>query len=159
LGGLPGSTSSIAYGINNSGQIVGTSVFDGFDVATEWSGGGVIDLGSLPGSLGSVALSISNTGQIVGYSQFDPYGPTAPGLTIATEWSGGTGGSIVNLGGLTGSNSSVAYGINDSGQAVGNSVYSPPPTPEPSTWAMMLVGFAGLGYAGYRRTRELRAAV
>lgn len=26
--------------------------------------------------------------------------------------------------------------------------------PEPSTWAMMLLGFAGLGYAGYRRTRN-----
>ena len=26
--------------------------------------------------------------------------------------------------------------------------------PEPSTWAMMLVGFAGLGYAGYRRASE-----
>ena len=23
--------------------------------------------------------------------------------------------------------------------------------PEPSTWAMMLIGFAGLSYAGYRR--------
>ena len=23
--------------------------------------------------------------------------------------------------------------------------------PEPSTWAMMLLGFAGLGYAGFRR--------
>ena len=30
--------------------------------------------------------------------------------------------------------------------------------PEPSTWAMMLLGFAGLGYACYRRTREPRAA-
>ena len=26
--------------------------------------------------------------------------------------------------------------------------------PEPSTWAMMLVGFAGLGFAGYRWTRK-----
>jgi phospholipase/lecithinase/hemolysin len=29
--------------------------------------------------------------------------------------------------------------------------------PEPSTWAMMLLGFAGLGYAGYRRARAGRA--
>jgi hypothetical protein len=26
------------------------------------------------------------------------------------------------------------------------------PVPEPSTWAMMLFGFGGLGFAGYRRT-------
>ena len=28
------------------------------------------------------------------------------------------------------------------------------PIPEPSTWAMMLLGFAGLGYAGYRASRR-----
>jgi hypothetical protein len=26
--------------------------------------------------------------------------------------------------------------------------------PEPSSWAMMLIGFAGLGFAGYRRAKE-----
>ena len=31
--------------------------------------------------------------------------------------------------------------------------------PEPSTWAMMLIGFAGLAYAGYRRTRSDRATL
>jgi hypothetical protein len=32
--------------------------------------------------------------------------------------------------------------------------------PEPSTWAIMLLGFAGLGFVGYRQTRraKLRAA-
>ena len=35
-------------------------------------------------------------------------------------------------------------------------LYSPT-VPELSTWAMMLLGFAGLGYAGYRRAREPRA--
>jgi hypothetical protein len=30
--------------------------------------------------------------------------------------------------------------------------------PEPSTWAMMLIGFAGLGYAGYRAQRKSTAA-
>ncbi len=28
-----------------------------------------------------------------------------------------------------------------------------PPVPEPSTWAMMILGFAGLGYAGWRSRR------
>ena len=31
--------------------------------------------------------------------------------------------------------------------------------PEPSTWAMMLMGFAGLGWAGYRRTKTTGAAL
>jgi hypothetical protein len=31
-------------------------------------------------------------------------------------------------------------------------------TPEPSTWAMMLLGFAGLGFAAQRRARKARAA-
>ncbi len=29
--------------------------------------------------------------------------------------------------------------------------------PEPTTWAMMLLGFAGLGYAGYRKARRATA--
>jgi hypothetical protein len=34
-----------------------------------------------------------------------------------------------------------------------------PGVPEPSTWAMMLLGFAGLGFAGYRRARAGHAAL
>jgi hypothetical protein len=60
---------------------------------------------------------------------------------------------------------------------VGTDIVGPPPTgggaaptfnaafsvsgaviPEPSTWAMMLLGFAGLGYAGWRQTRQGRPA-
>jgi PEP-CTERM motif len=32
------------------------------------------------------------------------------------------------------------------------------PVPEPSTWTMMLVGLAGLGYAGYRKARQTAVA-
>ena len=32
-----------------------------------------------------------------------------------------------------------------------------PGTPEASTWAMMLLGFAGLGFAGYRKARAVKA--
>jgi PEP-CTERM motif len=30
--------------------------------------------------------------------------------------------------------------------------------PEPSTWAMMLLGFAGLGYAGFRKARSMTSS-
>jgi cholinesterase len=48
-------------------------------------------------------------------------------------------------------------------QIVGNELYNevlglPSPVPEPSTWAMMLLGFVGLGFAGYRGAKK-RAAV
>jgi hypothetical protein len=31
--------------------------------------------------------------------------------------------------------------------------------PEPSTWGMMLLGFVGLGYAGFRKARSARSIV
>jgi hypothetical protein len=40
------------------------------------------------------------------------------------------------------------------------SISAPPSvvgTPEPATWAMMLLGFAGLGFAGYRASRKTPA--
>ena len=39
--------------------------------------------------------------------------------------------------------------------------FAPPPSaaiPEPTTWATLIVGFAGLGYAGWRRARGAAAA-
>ena len=36
--------------------------------------------------------------------------------------------------------------------------YSVSSVPEPSTWAMMILGFAGLGFLGYRQTVRARAA-
>ena len=72
-------------------------------------------------------------------------------VEYATEWSHG---QVIDLGALPGFTESQALGINDAGQVVGLS-FGPAPIPEPSTWAMMLVGFAGLGYAGYRRARQL----
>jgi PEP-CTERM motif len=40
---------------------------------------------------------------------------------------------------------------------VGGTVTTTTAIPEPSTWAMMLLGFAGLGYAGFRKARSVRS--
>jgi hypothetical protein len=60
-----------------------------------------------------------------------------------------------------GSTAVTANGINDLGQVVGfytdangNTIGFETTIPEPSTWAMMLLGFAGLGFLGYRKVRQ-----
>jgi hypothetical protein len=41
---------------------------------------------------------------------------------------------------------------------IGNGTTVPSAVPEPSTWAMLLLGFAGLGWAGYERRLSARPA-
>jgi hypothetical protein len=39
----------------------------------------------------------------------------------------------------------------DSRHSIRGSILVTPAVPEPSTWAMMLLGFAGIGFIAYRR--------
>jgi hypothetical protein len=59
--------------------------------------------------------------------------------------------SVINLGSTFGPNIDLTIEGFGSSFALGGAA-----VPEPSTWAMMLIGFAGLGFAGYRRTRAGR---
>lgn len=147
LESLPGfQFGASANDINDAGQIVGASLLDqAYTEATEWIDGNVISLGPP----GSDAEGINDNGQVVGSS------PAAGFFIEATEWSGG---NVIALGGLPGAQQTDARSINNLGQAVGYSLFfptppPPAPVPEPSTWAMMLLGFAGLGLVGYRQTR------
>ena len=47
---------------------------------------------------------------------------------------------------------------NDHTGSIGVTPVIPSGVPEPSTWAMMLLGFAGFGYASFRRTSKPRLA-
>jgi uncharacterized membrane protein len=146
LGGLPGASESQAFSINDAGRAVGLSLVGGVSYATEWSGGSIINLGGLPGSTNSIAKGINGAGQAVGVSLIG-------GGDQAVEWSGG---SVISLGGFP---NSQALSINDAGKVVGVSVFTPSSVPESSAWSMMLVGFAGLALAGYRRAKAGRATL
>jgi probable HAF family extracellular repeat protein len=112
--GTLGGNYSLAYGINDAGQVVGysgTSLTSTFiEHAFLYSGGVMTDLGTLGGYL-SDATAINDSGQIAGYSV------NAQNNTVAFLYSGGTMRSLGTLGG----SQSFAYGINASGQVVGYS--------------------------------------
>ena len=68
---------------------------------------------------------------------------------------------VIDLGADFGPNIDLTFGytlIADGPGGFGFDLAIGGAVPEPSTWAMMLVGFAGLGFAGHRSTRR-RAAV
>jgi probable HAF family extracellular repeat protein len=84
LGTLPGGDLSLAYGINNRGQVVGFSyTASGLPRAFLWEDGEMTDLGTLPGGADSSAWGINNRGQVVGASA------TASGAAHAFLWEDG----------------------------------------------------------------------
>jgi probable HAF family extracellular repeat protein len=115
LGDLPGGSDfSVARGINDIGQVVGSSGAATGERAFLWSrAGGLKDLGDLPGGEDfSQASGINNAGQVVGSS-------SAAAETRAFRWT--PGGGMQNLGVLPGRDSSAASAINNAGQVVGSS--------------------------------------
>ena len=116
---------------------------------------------SLGPNAGTMGYGINNAGAIVGLYSTSGIG-VFPFLLV-----GGMFSTLnVNLPDNANVNNSYAEGINNLGDITGGYVaYVGPgdfpfrgflatPVPEPSTWAMMLIGFAGLGFVGYRRTRK-----
>ena len=114
--GTLGGRYSFAFGINNSGQVVG-GAYTTLDTshATIWNGTTPTDLGTLGPGQHSVAFAINDAGQVVGWSDYDV---TAFNYH-ATIWDGTTPTDLGTLGGGI----SLAWGINDSGQVVGSSQY------------------------------------
>jgi probable HAF family extracellular repeat protein len=111
---------SVAFGINDSGDVVGASGPCGIPDtsalcvhAVVWRNGLVFNLPGLGGVMNNCAFAINNAGQIVGMS--DPQGDAT---TYAVLWQNG---AMTNLGVLPGDVLSVAYDINAQGQVVGQS--------------------------------------
>jgi probable HAF family extracellular repeat protein len=119
---LGGNTSS-AKAINDSGQSAGESLFGGNLSAFRTSPNGTItsgsNLGLLPSGSFSIGEGINASGQVVGQADTS----TANGTQVHAFRTTSTGGlnAASDLGVLAGMNGSQAFGINQSGQVVGNS--------------------------------------
>lgn len=95
-----GASDSYAYGINNSGAVVGTNYVNGTAHGTIWSAFGSTDLGA-----NSYAMAINNAGEVVGGN--------GDAFTVIN-------GTLQNLANPQGVNWSAAYGVNDAGTVVGD---------------------------------------
>jgi probable HAF family extracellular repeat protein len=126
LGSL-GADVAFAWGVNNLGQIVGSSAFErgGNGRGFLWEDGAMIDLGTIPGGHSSVALDINDLQQIVGYA--DNGGPDVEPMF----WEDGVMRSIQNfeLG-----DSGYANRINNLGQIVGFTQFEATAKPRAFIW-------------------------
>jgi probable HAF family extracellular repeat protein len=111
LGTLGGSSSG-GYGVNDSGQVAGTSNIHAF--LSGPNGGPLKDLGTLPGFDSSHGYAVNDSGQVAGVSG------TAGGMAHAFL-SGPGGGALQDLGTLPGFANSEGDAVNASGQVAGYS--------------------------------------
>jgi len=117
---------SEAYGVNNSGEVVGTGYLtDSNFHAFLYSGGKMTDIGP-PGALQAAAVAINNFGQIIG------------GYYLT---SGATGEFLITNGKLTtlpvpvGASAVSAFAINDNGEIVGTIFFSSGAPPHAAKFA------------------------
>lgn len=123
---LPNDPDGAAVAINNKGQIVGISGPCGDDDgmgarhAVLWQNGTVTNLGDFGGQYFNTAAAINNGGVIAGWLD----APNDTGLCdpacYGALWT--PDGKITQIGPLPGDAFSLAYGINDRGQVVGQSI-------------------------------------
>lgn len=119
---LPPRTDAIAYDLNNSDVIAGTSGIDfagpNSNRAVRWNNGIVEDLGTLPGGSRSQGFGINDSGWVVGYGHYTQAGmeywrPTLYrdgfGMTILDGVTGGYAYDVSNTGHVVGITSGGSY--------------------------------------------------
>jgi hypothetical protein len=120
-------------------QVLSTEVIVG------WTGTGDGNIGG-PSNLVTVDLSGYTNGAILGLDSYS----CAPSGNFPCTALGGPLSSITSL-----TSTSTSFDVSFEAMRSGETyVFGTPAVPEPSTWAMMLLGFAGLGFAGYRTARR-----
>jgi hypothetical protein len=151
---LPSNDNSQATGVNDAGEVVGfyqegPNSSPTFTAFVDKSG--VITTFEAPGATSTQALGVNDLGEIVGdyVSGGVMHGFLDNGGTFTTLDPSGSTATTIN--GINDSGTVVGFYVNANGATIGTEGTL---VPEPSTWAMMLLGFAGLGFLGYRGARQ-----
>jgi probable HAF family extracellular repeat protein len=161
---------TVAMGINNKGNIVGYYYFENSDRAKGfiYSNGNYTTLDDPLGVLGTFALGINNKDEIVGFyydslhrqngflfsngnyttldDPLDINGTYATGINDASGIVGSYLSNGFNSDGGFQASTGHGFLVSEHGSLAST-------VPEPSTWAMVLLGFAGLGFA-FRPSRR-----
>ena len=142
--GTLGGTSSLAYGLNEAGNVVGVAEdADGISRAFVWSDGTMTALPDL--GFGGVAYDINSSGNVTG--------AVDTGLDYARPWDGRSSsvdsvalwqsGQLVNLGSLGGIPRGEGRRLTDDGWIVGTASAPLPSVPEEDIWQRAFVALPG----------------
>jgi hypothetical protein len=131
------SSPNVAYnGFGSPASFSSLSAFtlNSFYLSAAWETGLTVSV------IGRMNGAVVNSATVV----VDPFGPTLEAL----NW---TDINEVDFSTSAGSSEPPAYG--NGTQFVLDEVSFTPAVPEPSTWAMLLIGFAGIAFAAHRKSR------
>jgi len=120
---LPGTAPSEAFGINETGQVVGSVNSDGRRAFLWDPSTGTMIIISDPLPPGAEATAINGRGQVVGFGRIRG-GLVDHAFLWNPDVPNGTTGTLTDLGTLAGGSGSAAFGVNDRGQVVGCSYTS-----------------------------------
>jgi hypothetical protein len=153
------------------------SVNDGFTTLDIWVTETGITLGPLPQKLKFVSNFTQNTlpagASVIETTYFDPHDAAFGTTTKLASFTFTSIGTDSPAAAIIDDHLATPYSITEEYQVTIASPTAPtalstinlttttlgsiPFVPEPSTWTMMAIGFAGLGYAAYGRSRKSRA--
>jgi hypothetical protein len=145
---------SVVLGVNNSGDAVGIyGLAGGWLTSNFLYSGGVYSPISLAGWTYTTVVAINDAGVIAGDVSNDLVFTSLTTLGFVDE------GGVISFVSFPGATGTFIEDVNDRGQvtgyyndAAGNTTwFIATPVPEPATWAMLILGMAGMGVALRRR--------